>query len=102
MIAAWSLYYLLNSLKFTLPWATCGNDWNTENCTVWNKGAVESCKTLNGTMLANGTCIYAWDAIRDTLNLSSLNTNDPSVYPSNGVMPSMEYFQLVFKKFIIK
>jgi len=31
MIASWAVYYSLNSLKFTLPWASCNNDWNTES-----------------------------------------------------------------------
>ena len=29
MVASWSLLYVADSLKFTLPWATCGNRWNT-------------------------------------------------------------------------
>lgn len=31
MITSWALFYLINSLKTTLPWATCGNDWNSES-----------------------------------------------------------------------
>lgn len=30
VITSWAMVYVLNSLKFTLPWATCGNNWNTE------------------------------------------------------------------------
>ncbi|KAK3523940.1 hypothetical protein QTP70_016751 [Hemibagrus guttatus] len=32
MILAWGLFYLISSLTSTLPWTTCGNHWNTENC----------------------------------------------------------------------
>ncbi|KAK6485297.1 sodium- and chloride-dependent creatine transporter 1-like isoform X1 [Huso huso] len=33
MILVWGLYYLLHSFTDPLPWATCGNTWNTANCT---------------------------------------------------------------------
>ncbi|XP_072557373.1 solute carrier family 6 member 4a [Paramormyrops kingsleyae] len=32
-IMAWALYYLLSSFSSMLPWSTCGNAWNTANCT---------------------------------------------------------------------
>ncbi|XP_051965535.1 sodium-dependent serotonin transporter-like isoform X2 [Xyrauchen texanus] len=32
-IMAWALYYLLSSFHSTLPWTTCNNQWNTQNCT---------------------------------------------------------------------
>lgn len=28
----WTLYYLFASLKGSLPWANCRNDWNTVEC----------------------------------------------------------------------
>ncbi|MBN3300695.1 SC6A8 protein, partial [Amia calva] len=33
MILVWGLYYLLHSFSSPLPWATCGNAWNSANCT---------------------------------------------------------------------
>ncbi|XP_008934173.1 PREDICTED: sodium- and chloride-dependent creatine transporter 1-like, partial [Merops nubicus] len=33
MILVWGLFYLVHSLTDTLPWATCGHAWNTEQCT---------------------------------------------------------------------
>ena len=32
VILAWCLYYLWASFTSVLPWATCGNEWNTEHC----------------------------------------------------------------------
>ncbi|KAJ8042618.1 Sodium-dependent serotonin transporter [Holothuria leucospilota] len=32
-VIAWSLYYLLSTFTSSvLPWTTCGNPWNTDNC----------------------------------------------------------------------
>ncbi|XP_009859590.2 sodium- and chloride-dependent GABA transporter 1 [Ciona intestinalis] len=32
VIIAYSLHFIFNSFTSTLPWSTCGNDWNTEFC----------------------------------------------------------------------
>uniref|UniRef100_A0A8C5AKH2 Transporter n=1 Tax=Gadus morhua TaxID=8049 RepID=A0A8C5AKH2_GADMO len=32
VIQAWALLYLIFSFSAQLPWAHCGNSWNTENC----------------------------------------------------------------------
>ncbi|KAK3539410.1 hypothetical protein QTP70_006463 [Hemibagrus guttatus] len=32
MVLAWGFYYLIKSFTSTLPWSTCTNYWNTENC----------------------------------------------------------------------
>ncbi|KAJ8257359.1 hypothetical protein GJAV_G00184760 [Gymnothorax javanicus] len=37
VILAWAFFYLFSSFSPELPWATCGNSWNTEFC-------VEYCK----------------------------------------------------------
>uniref|UniRef100_A0A672R0E4 Sodium- and chloride-dependent creatine transporter 1-like n=1 Tax=Sinocyclocheilus grahami TaxID=75366 RepID=A0A672R0E4_SINGR len=32
MVLTWGFYYLIKSFNSTLPWSTCDNPWNTENC----------------------------------------------------------------------
>ncbi|XP_068133767.1 sodium- and chloride-dependent betaine transporter-like [Hyperolius riggenbachi] len=32
VILAWSFFYLFSSFTAKLPWASCNNTWNTENC----------------------------------------------------------------------
>lgn len=36
VILAWALLYLFSSFHSVLPWATCNNTWNTENCADFN------------------------------------------------------------------
>ncbi len=39
MIIAWILYFLGHSFTGSLPWASCDNEWNTENC--YTRGGAE-------------------------------------------------------------
>ncbi|XP_004084260.2 sodium- and chloride-dependent GABA transporter 2 [Oryzias latipes] len=32
MILTWSFFYLFSSFSAELPWASCGNEWNTDSC----------------------------------------------------------------------
>ncbi|KAL0158740.1 hypothetical protein M9458_046816, partial [Cirrhinus mrigala] len=34
MVLVWGLYFLAHSFTSPLPWATCGHEWNTVNCTT--------------------------------------------------------------------
>uniref|UniRef100_A0A1I8BTP1 Transporter n=1 Tax=Meloidogyne hapla TaxID=6305 RepID=A0A1I8BTP1_MELHA len=86
LITAWAFYYMINSLKFSLPWTTCGNEWNSENCSVWNKGTINACRHLNGSFLSNGTCV-------DFNNIDPSNNNSVLILDSNNkVMAGIEYF----------
>ena len=38
VIIAWTIYYIVMSLRAVVPWATCGNPWNTPACSLVTKG----------------------------------------------------------------
>ncbi|XP_067113843.1 LOW QUALITY PROTEIN: sodium- and chloride-dependent GABA transporter 2-like [Osmerus mordax] len=37
VIMAWAFFYLFSSFSSELPWASCGNSWNTESCMDFSK-----------------------------------------------------------------
>ena len=68
IIIAWCLYYLFLSMAKDVPWKSCGNWWNTENCLAGPIPAKPNCSALsnstaaiaNGTAaIANGTAVIA-------------------------------------------
>ncbi|CAN9515550.1 unnamed protein product [Ophioblennius macclurei] len=74
MILVWGLYFLFHSFTNPLPWATCGNAWNTPNCTedfrrvCYNHSALQPASPFNLShraplnltalpSLVNGSCV---------------------------------------------
>uniref|UniRef100_A0A7N8YNM5 Transporter n=1 Tax=Mastacembelus armatus TaxID=205130 RepID=A0A7N8YNM5_9TELE len=47
IIMCWTLYYLFASLKGSLPWANCRNEWNTVECCRVGKSFMNSCIVLS-------------------------------------------------------
>ncbi|KAM9326887.1 sodium- and chloride-dependent creatine transporter 1-like [Gastrophryne carolinensis] len=69
MILVWGLYYLVHSFTNTLPWATCGNTWNSKECT--EVFLLDQCSNLTSAS-ATGT---AYNASCDAL----LNKRSPVI-----------------------
>uniref|UniRef100_A0A673JZ81 Transporter n=1 Tax=Sinocyclocheilus rhinocerous TaxID=307959 RepID=A0A673JZ81_9TELE len=40
VILAWAIFYLFNCFTTELPWASCGQYWNTENCVDFNNESI--------------------------------------------------------------
>ncbi|XP_067097912.1 sodium- and chloride-dependent GABA transporter 3-like [Osmerus mordax] len=51
IILAWSLFYLVFSFRSQLPWASCGNTWNTDKCV----DLTAANQTINWTSTVNTT-----------------------------------------------
>ncbi|XP_036596371.1 sodium- and chloride-dependent creatine transporter 1 [Trichosurus vulpecula] len=51
MVLAWGFYYLVKSFTASLPWASCGHDWNTPECVEIFR--LEDCANAS---IANLTC----------------------------------------------
>ncbi|XP_033631857.1 sodium- and chloride-dependent glycine transporter 1-like [Asterias rubens] len=81
VIIAYAFFYLFASFTSELPWKTCGNEWNTGNCTIQKKGE-------NGTLeyiFQNGT------SQNETL-YSETSQNESFTNITHPVRPSEEYF----------
>lgn len=51
IVIAWAFFYLFSSFSAELPWATCGNYWNTDSCLDISS----TNRTSNLTSRVNGT-----------------------------------------------
>lgn len=80
IISAWTLFYLINSFSFSIPWSNCQNSWSGENCTL---GTRIQCREMNGTLLVNGSCI-----------VEHASSNETTVIPLHDLdsIPSLKYF----------
>jgi len=48
VVLAWAIYYLVSSFAYQLPWASCGNAWNTENCRAGYVRCNETADSVSG------------------------------------------------------
>lgn len=99
VIMAWSLYYMF--MSFTtgeLPWTTCGNWWNTENCVR---------RTFYGGLWSNATASNVTSALVESINSSAIYVNSNSSFvtemPGNdtnitakATTPAEEFWQWVY------
>uniref|UniRef100_H2L8Y3 Transporter n=2 Tax=Oryzias latipes TaxID=8090 RepID=H2L8Y3_ORYLA len=72
VVSAWAFLYLFSSFSKELPWATCNNEWNTDNCVVINTYNVTANLTspVNASSSSSSSSIMEfWQ--RRVLNLSS-------------------------------
>ncbi|XP_067652418.1 sodium- and chloride-dependent glycine transporter 1-like [Haliotis asinina] len=69
MVFTWALYYLYSSFSTVLPWTSCGNAWNTQQCVAaaGSSGGTNS-STMNP-MLSRDTIVTA------DSNISGIFTN---------------------------
>lgn len=49
VVIGWMIYFMANSFFTVLPWSTCGNWWNTDNCmSVFDNEATNGSSSLLG------------------------------------------------------
>ncbi|XP_039605172.1 sodium- and chloride-dependent glycine transporter 2 isoform X2 [Polypterus senegalus] len=90
IIMCWTLYYLFASLRSTLPWAECGNPWNTQDCKDRRMLLLDSCllRDKNITSVRNTTFCMSANAAGNLTKLASVTSGNKTY-----VSPSEEYFK---------
>ena len=79
VLIAWAIYFLFMSIRSVLPWSTCGNDWNTENCYLLDDNKTSSTKILlNMTTMTNENNNMVAEHIAKTLSNLTVNRKTPS------------------------
>ncbi|XP_078529839.1 sodium- and chloride-dependent GABA transporter 2-like isoform X2 [Lissotriton helveticus] len=64
IVLAWAFFYLFSSFTTDLPWASCGHEWNTDNCVELQRNS----SSLNMTANSTSPVIEFWE--RQVLHLS--------------------------------
>ncbi|KAL1006968.1 hypothetical protein UPYG_G00079910 [Umbra pygmaea] len=91
IIMCWTLYYLFASLKGSLPWANCKNEWNTLDCKDKDMLLLDRCvlHDKNITSVKNSSFCLSAQAIGNLSKLVNMSYPDNKTY----VSPSEEYFK---------
>ena len=57
IIIGWSVFFLVSSLTETLPWTSCGNEWNSDHCwqVEWSQNDTSNNVTYNANTSVSST-----------------------------------------------
>ncbi|XP_053722264.1 sodium- and chloride-dependent glycine transporter 2 [Synchiropus splendidus] len=91
IIMCWTLYYLFASLKGSLPWANCRNEWNTVECMDKDMLLLDSCilRNKSTTLIKDTSFCLSANAAGNLTKLLNMTRDGNSTY----VSPSEEYFK---------
>ena len=85
IIIAWCYYFVFASMQAELPWAKCGQRWNTNSCYV----KVTRCPTINSSMTLAPTTILPTGMMSNGTNSSCIPVG------VKVTSPSEEYWKYV-------
>ncbi|KAJ8265955.1 hypothetical protein COCON_G00150540 [Conger conger] len=74
IILAWAFFYLFSSLSSELPWASCGNTWNTESCVEYSQKNLSGNWTFSGNATSPLKEFWERQVLNITGNVHELGT----------------------------
>lgn len=89
MIIAWAMIFLCESFTSQLPWSTCDNKWNSENCSLKHEEALKEAREGCAADYANSTFKKGLCHYQD---LVSGNMSEVRLLNVSLVRPAHEYF----------
>jgi len=83
VIITWTLYYLFHSFALELPWASCGNPWNTPHC------ATSSSYDISNSSMTNDSSGTFTTSMAGLVNITSNMTSNLT----HRTSPSEEFWE---------
>ncbi|CAG5849281.1 unnamed protein product [Menidia menidia] len=82
IIMCWTLYYLFASLKGSLPWANCRNEWNTVECKDKDMLLLDTCilREKNPISIKNSTFCLSANAAGNLSRLLNMTVDGNKTY----------------------
>ena len=94
MVVTWTLYYLGNSFMSPLPWATCGNYWNTDDCSDDTMKFIHNGNTSSNFNNTTDSSMFSNLSLDVTTKMTSFNKTviDSSLPNASDKITSQEEF----------
>ena len=93
MILGWALFYMFASFTSVLPWSSCGNEWNTENCIDFSTAANNVGGSSGNATIANTTSVNATVLPTMLANMTNMSTVPTAIAKAAKVSASQEYWE---------
>lgn len=94
VILGWALFYMFASFTSVLPWSSCGNKWNTENCIDFSTAANNVGGSSGNETIANTTSVNATVLPTMLANMTNMSTVPTAIAKAAKVSASQEYWEL--------
>ncbi len=90
VIISWAMFYFVNSFRSPLPWAGCGNPWNSESCWDIGTGISTNTNVNNFNAVSNASQITDGDFTEQDLDYT---LKSDQLIPSKNISSTQEFYE---------